>query len=157
MFKKKKIVDFGLAQRLMLIPIQLLGCYTMWVWATSLTFRRYMLRPSSGWKCVRWVSFYVYIGSCFEELRGMRASYTAFPVHCSDWPRWGPKYHSPSHPLFFETHTSHTSTLKMDAACTTETSTASPTSIQCKNPRKELTSKYEYMSLIKYVLWHVNW
>jgi hypothetical protein len=39
---------------------------SVWMWSMLPAFRKYMLPPSSGWKCVRWVS--VNTRSYFENL-----------------------------------------------------------------------------------------
>jgi hypothetical protein len=42
--------------------------------AMLLTFWRYMLPPSSRSKCIEWMSFYAYIGTCFKKKGGRRES-----------------------------------------------------------------------------------
>lgn len=64
-----------------------------WMEAMLLAFRRYMLPPTSGWKCVKWASFCVCTGSCSKdnEKRG-RVSASSGTIRIFDWKIFAKSY-----------------------------------------------------------------
>jgi hypothetical protein len=88
------------------------------MWAVLLTFRRYMLRPSSGLTCVWWMRFCPY---------------------CPRWDTSPCSFFRYTHTQIHITSTVHTLVPNMKAACTSETSATFPTSTRWNYSRVELT------------------
>jgi hypothetical protein len=141
--------------------ILFLGSFAVWMWEMLLVFRKYILPQSPGLKC----EVYIYI--CFKKRREERRSeklvpsgttgtvdqessrsfWCTSPVHCPSCPEQGAPFPTlpPQSSSFFETefyrytetHALHTSTMKMEAVYTSETSS---TYIRYIIQRTKLTS-----------------
>jgi hypothetical protein len=64
------LLNLGFCFGSLLMLIQLLDFYIVWVWWVLLTFWTYVLPPSSGSNCVGWMSFCAYAGFCFKRTAG---------------------------------------------------------------------------------------
>jgi hypothetical protein len=86
----------------MLIFVQVLDFYIVWMWAVLLMFRRYTLLPFSGLKSVRWVSFceyeYMFLSANHSKKRRL------VPFCCPYWVEWGSSLHFSSVSCFEKTY-----------------------------------------------------